>query len=227
MPITAKSIIDKAVIQLTDISGIRWTRAELLGWLNDGQRAITVIQPTASNTVAVVPLVSGTRQTLPSTGWMLLDVYRYMGTDGATPGRAIRLITRELLDSFDLYWHSATQTAEPKNYLYDLQDQRAFHVYPPNNGTGRIQINYSQTPADLASETDAITILDIYQPALLDYVLYRACMKDAEYAPGVALAGAYLTSFSTLLGGKGAAETGNNPNQSLLPFNPNVPGAAA
>ena len=33
--ITAKYIIDKAAVQLIDITNIRWTRAELLGWIND------------------------------------------------------------------------------------------------------------------------------------------------------------------------------------------------
>lgn len=225
MPITAKSIIDKAAVQLTDIAGIRWTRAELLGWINDGQRAIASVQPNASSEVVVVQLAAGTRQAVPADGWMLLDIYRYMGTNGATPGRAIRLISRELLDSFNMYWHSATPNAEPKNFVYDLQDQRAFYVYPPNTGTGYVQLNYAQIPADLASENDAITIIEIYQPALLDYVLYRTCAKDAEYAPGVALAQMYMSSFATLIGGKDSAERTNNPNQALLAHNPNVPGS--
>lgn len=225
MAITAKSILDKAVIQLTDVAGVRWTRAELLGWLNDGQRVIASIQPNSSNEVVVMPLVAGTRQVLPTDGWMLLDIYRYMGTNGATPGRAMRLISRELLDSFDLYWHSATASAEPKNYIYDLQDQRAFYVYPPNTGTGYVQLNYAQIPADLVLETDVINIIDIYQPALLDYILYRACSKDAEYAPGVALAQMYAQSFASILGGKDAAEKINNPNQALFPHNPNIAGS--
>jgi hypothetical protein len=225
MAITAKSIIDKAVIQLTDIAGVRWTRTELLGWLNDGQRAITSVQPNANNEVVTAKLSAGTRQTIPADGWMLLDVYRYMGTNGSTPGRVVRLISRELLDSFDLYWHSAKATDEPKNFIYDLQDQRAFYVYPPNTGNGYVQINYSQIPADITSENDNITVIEIYQPALLDYIMFRACSKDAEYAPGVALAQMYMASFTSLIGGKDGAERSNNPNQALLPHNPNVPGS--
>lgn len=227
MAISAKSIIDKATIQLTDISGIRWTRAELLGWLNDGQRAIASVQPNASNKVVTVVLAAGTRQTIPSDGWMLLDVYRYMGLDGLTPGRIVRLISRDLLDSFDMYWHSAAATAEPKNFVYDLQDQRAFYIYPPNTGTGYVQLNYSQIPVDITNENDSISIIEIYQPAVLDYMLYRACAKDAEYAPGVALAQMYMSSFSMLVGGKDTAERSNNPNQALLPHNPNIPGSGS
>jgi len=94
--VTAGTIISKAATQLIDISGVRWTRAELLGWLNDGLRQIVVMQPNASATRSAVQLAAGTRQTLPSGGWMLLSVYRNMGTTGTTPGRAVRISSREL-----------------------------------------------------------------------------------------------------------------------------------
>jgi len=78
--VTAKTIIDKAAIQLIDLTNIRWTRAELLSWLNDGMRQIVLIQPSASTTTVSKLLVAGTRQTLPVDGWLLLSVYRNMGT---------------------------------------------------------------------------------------------------------------------------------------------------
>lgn len=222
--VTAKAIIDKAATQLIDIAGVRWTRAELLGWLNDGLRQIVVIQPNASNTVTAVKLVSGTRQTLPSDGWLLMGVNRNMGTTGTTPGRAVRLISRELLDGFNPNWHTDTASTTVQNYLYDIQDQTAFWVYPPSPGTNYIEINYSKQPVDLTSETQVIPIFDVYQQSLLDYMLYRACSKDAEYAPGLQLAQGYLQTFIAGVQGKEDAENKNNPIHELLPRNPAVPG---
>jgi len=66
--VTAKTIIDKATIQLLDLTNIRWTRAELLSWLNDGMRQIVLIQPSASSTTSVIQLQAGTRQYLPDDG---------------------------------------------------------------------------------------------------------------------------------------------------------------
>jgi len=83
----------------------------------------------------------------------------------------------------------------PLNYLFDQQDQTAFYVYPPNNGKGYLQINYSPIPTDLASENSTISVNDIFQTAILDYILYRANSKDAEYAAGVTLAAGYLQTF--------------------------------
>jgi hypothetical protein len=224
--VTAQTIINKAAIQLTDIANIRWTRAELLSWLNDGMRQIVVIQPSASSTTSVIKLSAGTRQFIPSDGWLLLAIYRNMGTTGTTPGRAIRIISREILDGFNPDWNSDTAKAEVRNYIYTNQDQLAFYVYPPNTGTQYIEINYSAQPTDLTSESQVIPIFDIFQTALVDYIMYRACSKDAEYAPGVALAQGYMTTFVAAIQTKTASEVTNDPTQALSPRNPAVRGTS-
>jgi hypothetical protein len=222
--ILASTIIDKAAVQLLDIGNTRWTRSELFGWLNDGQRQIVLLSPQTNNTVEVVKLVEGTRQEIPASGWKLLDVIRYMGVDGTKPGRAIRVVSQELLDATDPNWHGARKTDAPVNFVFDLQEQRAFYVYPPNSGKGYAQINYAKVPADLASESDPIAVNDIYQTTLLDYILYRANSKDAEYAPGIQLAGSYMSMFMSVFPSRDKVDTENNPNQKLQPRNPATPG---
>jgi hypothetical protein len=224
--VTAKTIIDKASIQLIDLTNIRWTRAELLSWLNDGLRQIVTIQPSASSTTVSKQLAVGTRQYIPTDGWLLLSVYRNMGTNGTTPGRIIRIVSREILDSFNPYWNTVTATAEVRNYMYTDQDQLAFYVYPPNTGTQYIELNYSVQPVDLTLETQPIPIFDVFQSALVDYILYRACSKDAEYAPGVQLSQSYMATFVAAIQGKNQSEITSNPTQSLGPSNPPVRGSA-
>jgi hypothetical protein len=223
--ITAKYIIDKAVVQLTDIQGVRWTRNELLGWINDGQRQIITMAPSATNKVDTIKLIAGTRQSIPADGWTLLELIRYMGLDGLKAGRAIRLASRELIDSFNPEWHSDLPTSVPKHYIFDQQDQRTFYVYPPNNGKGYVQLNYSPVPVDLADENATIGLSDMFQTSLLDYVLYRACSKDAEYAPGLQLASGYLSTFMASMGIKSDSEIKNSPNQQFTPKNPDKPGS--
>lgn len=222
--ITAQSIINKASTLLLDPTNARWTRAELLGWLNDGQRQIVLVAPNATNKVATIKLAAGTRQSIPSDGWTLLNVIRYMGTDGTRPGRAVRVTSQQLLDSYNPNWHAATPTVVPQSYVFDQQDQTVFYVYPPNTGNGYVQINYSPEPVDLTSESQTINVRDIFQTALLDYILYRACSKDAEYAPGLQLAAGYLQTFNMAMGVKQDSELKNSPNQNLQPRNPSIPG---
>lgn len=223
--ITAKSIIDKAAIQLTDIPNVRWTRGELLSWLNDAQRQIVIMSPNATNKVATMKLTAGTRQSIPSDGWALLEVIRYMGTTGSKPGRAIRLASRELIDAFNPDWHSDTPNVMPRNYIFDPQDQTAFFVYPPNTGNGYVELNYSPDPVDLVAETETIKLNNIFETAILDYILYRACSKDAEYAAGQALAAGYLATFMASMNVKNQTESANNPNQQFAPKTPSSPGS--
>lgn len=193
--ITAKSIIDKAAIQLIDLTNIRWTRNELLGWINEGQRQIVRLDPTSNAVNVSYKLASGTRQTIPADGWSVLDIKRNMGTTGTTPGRAVRGTTRALLDNFDPNWHAATASSAVECFAPDIVDSEVFYVYPPNNGAGYIDLEYSKVPSDIASENDTIELNDIYESALLNFILSRACGKDAEYAPGLALAQAYSAAF--------------------------------
>jgi hypothetical protein len=218
MSILGSAVIAKASSQLLDKSNIEFSSDELLAWLNDGQRQIAVMAPTATALTSAVRLAAGSRQLLPASGWILLDIYMNMGTNGSTPGRMISVASKRLMDSFDPDWHTAAASNVVSHYVYDLQDQLAYWVYPPSDGTNYIQVNYSSTPADLPNANTVISVPDVYATALLDYILYRAYEKEDEQeeADNRAQAQVYWNSFTTAVTGKSAVEAQTNPNQSLL-----------
>ena len=208
----AKDILDRASVQLTDDTNIRWTRSELLLWLNEAQKQIVMLAPSATATVAVVDLERGTLQRLPDDGWLLLDVYRnVLSPEAKMYGRVVKETSRSMLDRFSPNWHVDNPLTEVDSYIYSLENQRAFWVYPPNTGAGKIEINYSRVPADVKSETDTLSLRSLYDGAMTDYILYRACSKDAEYAPGLQLAASYLQTFTAVVGGKASTEMRNEP----------------
>jgi hypothetical protein len=226
--ITVSSLLGKVAILLTDTTYTRWTQDELLGWLNDGQRELVALKPNAYVKLTAAQLVAGTRQSLPSDGFELVDVVRNLGTDGATPGRAIRQVSREILDAQNPDWHSSTADATVKHFTYSILNPKTFYVYPPQpaDSRGYAELVYFATPAD-ATSNGTITLDDIYVTALQNYVLYRAYLKDAEYGGNAALSAGYYAQFSAILGGKAAAEAGTNPNQALGPMNPSLPGSTS
>lgn len=220
--ITANSIIKKAQIILQDTTGVRWPDEELLGWLNDGQREVAILKPNAHVKNIAVRLAAGTKQTLPFDGVQLIDLVRNLGVDGQTPGRAVRIVLREILDAQVTHWHTAAASAEAKHYVYSLLDPKNFYVYPPQPaaGQGYVEIVYGASPAD-ASLSGPITLDDIYQNLLVDYVLYRAYSKDTEYAADQNRAATCQNAYLAALTGKARVEVGTNPN-SMAPANPNV-----
>lgn len=211
--ILASTIVTRAANILFDINGFKWSRPELLGWLNDGQRTIAQIAPAASSVTVAVQLVAGSRQSIPSDCWTLIDVYRNLGSDGQTPGRALRLVKKALMDNFVPGWHAAPPAPAPMDFLFDLNDQERFWVYPPSDGTGYVEANCAQVPPDLANEAAAIGLSDIFAPMLIDYVLYRAGNKQSEFSPGEAFAKDHWGAFAAALAAKTGAEVAVDPNQ--------------
>jgi len=220
--VTVASVISKVQTILQDATGIRWPDAELLGWVNDGQREIVLYKPNAFVKNTAVKLTTGTKQTLPADGVQLIDVVRNMGVSGGTPGRAIRITMREILDSQVPNWHAATADVEVKHYMYTVLDPKTFYVYPPQPAVDQnyVELIYGAAPTDCVVG-GTITLDDIYQTILLDYCLYRAYSKDTEFAADQNRATAHQNAYIAALTGKAKVEAGVNPNMTA-PANPNV-----
>ena len=223
--ILGSAVLDRAGIILQDTTNIRWPTAELLGWLNDGQREIVLRKPDAyTKSEAIVMTASETKQSIPAAGIQLIDVVRNMGTGGATPGRAVTRTERYILDSQRPDWNTETGSATVKHYMFDERNPKVFYVYPPQAATpGYVEAVYSAAPAELATGAATLTLDDVYSSALLDYVLYRAYSKDSDIAPNAPQrAVAHYEAFLKSLGAQEQAETSYDPNAPKLSETPGV-----
>ena len=231
MAVTAQSLIRRVIETMQDKTSIRWPVDELVRYLNDAQREIILYRPDAAVTNAAVPLVAGSRQTLPAGGTKLLDVVR----NSAGSRRAVRIVNREILDAQLPGWHAQTGAAEVLHYMYDPREPRVFYVYPPAVASGAsVDVTYASMPADIAEPAEgalytAVTgnlgVPDIHANAVQDYVLYRAYTKDSEYAGNAARAQAHYASFANALGVEIKATVAVAPNPAGNPNRPQVTGA--
>lgn len=226
MTITAKSIVKRATDILQDQTSVAWPAAELVRWLNDGQREVLLYRPDAITTHASIALSAGTRQVLPASGIKLIDVIN----NTAGTKSAVRLIKRELLDQQVPGWHGLAGVTEIKHFMYDQRDPRAFYVYPPAAGGGAAAVNavYSTYPTDVTEPADGsewddvagnISLPDIYSNVLLDYMLYRAYSKDDSDAGNVNRAVAHYSAFTSALGGEAQATVTATPNAAAAAAN--------
>ncbi|MGZ5183601.1 MAG: phage adaptor protein [Caldimonas sp.] len=203
--IQASTIVTKAALLLFDVANVKWSQAELLMWLSDAQRATVALLPEASSQLSVVRLSAGARQVLPNGSLMLLEVTRNMGTNGATPGRILKRVDRAVLDETQPNWAGAAPVPSPLVYTYNKRDKGAFYVSPPADGTGYVEINVSMEPTEITAGATAIGVDDIYAPALLDYVMWRAKSKQVPFAGDPKDAQAYLASWATYITGDAEA----------------------
>jgi hypothetical protein len=216
----SKILTDKVRLILQDTGKVRWTDAELVDWLNEAQRVIAEVKPNATAATSNVSLVAGTKQSI--TGIALLDAIRNMGADGLTPGSTIRCLKRDVLDTIIPGWHTEPAAAQVLIAAFDEQDQKVFYVFPPQpvNTAQKIEVIQSEYPAviDVANiTTAAISVDDIYEAQLVDYVCYRAFDKDSSIPSSTSLSQSHFQAFASALGIKSKAEVVNSPNMPAQP----------
>jgi hypothetical protein len=218
--LTGANLITRVQDTLQDTTSVRWPEAELLRYINDAQREIVNFKPDASATTVNTQLVTGTKQTLPTAGLRLIKVTRNMSdaSGGATGARAIRLVNSDILNTQEPDWNNPTVAGDAahgtvvKHYIFDEDDPRTFYVYPGVAGNAFVEIVYSKSPTDLANTSATIYIDDTYGNAIVDYVLFRAYLKDAEYAGNSQRAGQHYSLFTSSIGQGASASTLLSPN---------------
>jgi len=204
----ASDILSRVTDQLNDAGYTRWTEAEVLRYMSDGQREIAMKLPRAVAKTSVVQMAANdTRQSIPADGSSLIRVSRNMGSDGATPGNDITLADRETLSKFNPGRHSAVGSTVIKHYLYEADDNPyEFEVEPRTHATTPVyaELVYAQIPAELTTNTDTLTVIDTYSNALVEYTTYRTLDKETEYGGPDGRAAAHLGRFYAALGVSGS-----------------------
>ena len=70
-----------------------------------------------------------------------------------------------------------------------------------------------RTPTDLANTSATIYIDDIYGNAIIDFVLYKAYLKDSEFAGNMQRSSTHYQLFANSIGQGSAAQSLLSPNQ--------------
>lgn len=208
MAVAVADIITRAQTILQDTTGTRWPTEELLNWLNDSYKEIVQARPDLYPVTAPsFACVAGTRQTAPTGALRMIDVVR----NGGGTKRAVRLIDRRILDDQLPTWHDQTPTAEIQYWMFDPRTPREFLVYPPASSGTTLEIVYSAVPAAHASATGNIAIIDSYGNVMLDYILYRAYSKDAEYTANAARAAAHYGAMQNAMQSGATSDAAGRP----------------
>lgn len=204
MATTAQSIILRAQTALQDVEGVRWGAPELVNYLNDGQREIVRLRPDQKSSTVTMTLVQGYRQAIGATHMALIDI------PANATGKLKRITKVDLtqLDAIDPAWRSKTPAVEVIHFCHDLREPRTFYVYPPAQSGLTVEAVVSVYPTDVAPPSGAafasvsgdIDLPDQWADALLNYVLFRAYSKDAEFGGNAGMAASYLGLFNAAVG---------------------------
>lgn len=196
-------LIQRAEIITQDKTSVRWPKYEWLKWYNDAILFVVNRRPDVSvKNVNFTVDNTDTKQSLPADGLSLFTVVR-----NVTSGRPIREIPREVLDDQYTDWHMHTSD-DIDHFAYDPRDPKSFYVYPrPTGASHTIEIMYPYAPeavtiTDFDTDTQTIGIDDSYVNPVLDFMLYRAYSKDADYAENAQRAINHLQAAESSIGTK-------------------------
>ena len=207
-------------------TNIRWPRTELQNWMNESYLAITLARPDANAKAATFTCDAGTRQTLTKTGGggypsalRLLDVTRNLASTSGY--KVIRLVARSVLDDQRPAWHAETGTTAIQHYTFDPRQPKEFFVYPPATTAAQVEVVYTDSPGATsltesqlnpeAGDNTVILLDDIYMSPMIDWVLYRAYSKDAEYGANEQRAQAAYGAFNAALTTKNQVDSAVSP----------------
>lgn len=223
----ASQIMSDVGVLLMDEEFVRWPLSELANWIDLAVKTIITAKPSAKSKSLTLTLTEGTKQSLPADQGIiqLLDIIRNVNPDGSA-GRMIRVTARSELDSNEPNWHNKTRVPfrrEVRQYVFDEILPRTFWTYPGNDGTGKVESLVSFLPNTVKSQhsgdaTDISTwdievgLDDQYQPAVLDYVLFRCLSKESPEA-SIAKAGNFLNAFTNTIGVQTQVEGATTPTR--------------
>jgi hypothetical protein len=200
MAVTAASIVKSAQEILSDLAGVRWPAGELVRYLNEAQGEIARVRPDQKTITRNEALIAGAGQTIPADAQALIDIQG----NAAGRKRAIRKIDQIQLEAVQRDWQSRAPGPEILHYMHDIRDPRTFYVYPPASEGQLVNVVLSLYPADVPDPVGSntyngvagsIDLPDHWKTSILNYMLYRAYAKDAEYGGNAQMAAQYLALF--------------------------------
>ena len=228
MAVTGTTIKNAVRRELIAPDAAEYTDDDLLYYINDAQFAVTLLRPDAKAQIAYAKVRRGVTQSLTPAS-MYEDG---IGADALVrPVRRLQSISHNVMtgttisgpiaradmDAFNQTLHADTSLAEEAdNFAYNKENPLTYYLYPGISAAGVdrfIQVEVSVVPLALAALTSPLDIDDVYQPAIMEWAIFRAWSRDSERSPTGRRAMTRFRNFFSLMGVSIQADSFINPQQ--------------
>lgn len=185
-----------------------FTDPELVGFFNRAMDFCADMSSTCNPVTKTVNLVAGVSQSLPANGGRIngflhndLDKAFRAGIMTYKPKHSPSEIDYSALVRQIPGYASEKASAGVAHICYDPSQPKAFTVYPPNDGTGKLVVRYTERAAHVATVNDENPLGADYHEALINYTLYLALTRDGEDTANSARADNFFKTASMALQG--------------------------
>lgn len=195
MATTVKTLIDRISRDLIDLRNVRWSRQELIDFLNDAIASIVIRRPDLSRATATVATETNI-VALPGDAYQILAVNHVDNV-------AAQYVDINKLNQLYPDWR--TTTGAPVCWTRNEMDETTLFLYPSPLASVSVELVYSRN-LRVAVEADEFPLPDIYEGTVADFVMYRAYNKDSQNPTEGNKAQLHLQAFATSLGDKTASD---------------------
>lgn len=195
MPTTVKTLIDRISRDLIDVRNVRWSRGELMDFLNDAIAAIVLRRPDLSRATSKVPAATNT-VALPVDAYQILAVNHINNI-------AAQYVDINKLNQLYPDWR--TTSGVPVCWTRNELDETTLFLYPSPESRVDVEVVYSRT-LKVSQESDSFPLSPMYEGVVGDFVMYRAYNKDSQNPAEGQKAQLHFQAFAMALGDKTAAD---------------------
>jgi hypothetical protein len=186
---TVGQCIDMAERKILDESNDEYSEQDLLDLFHLAVKEIINLVPRAHTDTKIWKMAPLSRQVIPSDGVELVDAVMNMGTDGASPGAALRETTLDIMRVLLPGWEAMTATDTIDHFMRLPESKNEFMVFPPNTGLGYLMGRVTSIPAAVLWDSNddfklaIIPLDDTFATAIINGMVYMAYDDDSD-SPG-------------------------------------------
>lgn len=212
MSVKAKYLTDAVRTILLDnfaYGDASFSDPELLGYLNRAMDFCADLSASCNPVIKPVAMVSGIAQSLPANGGRILGFLtndltapRFkVGTISYKGKHAPREIVYEALIAQIPSFASTPPSDGVVHVCFDPVTPKQFVVYPPNTGSGKMLIRYTERPAALTALTDDFPLGAEFNEPVINYILFLCLSRDGEDTANSARSADFFKTASMSLQG--------------------------
>lgn len=189
-------LLDKVGKQIVDVNNVRWTREELLFFLNMGLSTFIIKRPDVARTTTTLTTADSLIP-MPEDGYSIITVNH-------VDNRGMQYVNIDKLSQCYPDWRLNTGT--PTVWTRNQLDNDKLYLFPKPEGEVTVELIYAKF-IQVTAETEEFPLKEIYASILYDYIIYRAFNKDSANQAEQAKAQYHLSLFQAAIGEKEAADS--------------------
>lgn len=169
---TVTDIITSVKRQFGDESGVQINDADIIRWVNDGQREIVDQNTTVNQKLAKTDVISGQNSYPLSSDPNLTNISRI--TSVRFNGTLLRALTVQEAENYAV---GDGNTGDPTAW-FEEEGNLILYPSPSTSYPLGLTFRFTALPTKVTANTDALTIPDSYYTALVQYCLGQAYELD-------------------------------------------------